>query len=366
MTPLRYWLLIIFPFSSVAIYGQAFDTSKYVVHVSVPVEADSFFRKNPHWKGGDGAASIDLENGNLLWLFSDTFINQDSSGGRKRSSLIRNSVAIQEGYDLARSKITFYWNQSNSSGNPDAFFSMKGPHWLWTGHGIMVKDKLIIFLLREEEVNTGLGFKAVDWEAVIVSNPHDNPLHWKMSFLKVPETFGTIVGSASVLKDDRYVYAFGSVEPVTHEVYLLRWKWEDVYRGHLQNPQWWFGKQWKERKQEKDIPESLFTGATEYSVYYDSALRKFIQIQAFGFGKADIGIRMSDRIEGKWSNPFLVYTPDYSDIKSPLMYAVRAHPEIKGNGLIVTYNINSSDLTELLGNQSIYFPKIIQVRISPR
>lgn len=348
------------------VYGQAFDTTKYVVQITALEGTDSSFRKNPYWQGADGAVSIDLGKGKVLWLFSDTFISDDSAGNRRQSSLVRNSIAIQNGYDLKNSTIAFYWKQLKASGKPDAFFSIKGTDWLWTGHGMMVRDQLIIFLLKERKVDSGLGFEAVGWEAVLVSNPQDHPLHWKMTYLEVPETFGTIVGSAAVLKDDQFIYAFGSVEPATHDVYLIRWKITDVYKGHLKNPQWWFGNEWKARKKKNDVPETLFTGATEYSVHYDSSLRKFIQVQAFGFGKADIGIRMADKIEGKWSTPYMIYTPDYSGIKNPLMYSARAHPEVKEDGLIVTYNINSLDLSELLDNKSIYFPRIVRVRILPR
>jgi hypothetical protein len=230
----------------------------------------------------------------------------------------------------------------------------------------MIKDRLLIFLVRERSNKTGLGFEAFGWAAVLVSNPLEEPSRWIMTYLPVPETFGTIAGSAAVLKNDHFIYAFGAVEPSSHEVYLLRWSIEEVYAGNLKNPDWWFSGKWGQRKVKEAVPELLFTGATEYSVHYDSTLRKYLQVQSIGFGKASIGLRMADSPQGKWSDPYPLYTPDYSGIGYPLMYAAKAHPELQGNGLLITYNINSFDLQELITNRTIYYPRFIEVRITAR
>ena len=66
--------------------------------------------------------------------------------------------------------------------------------------------KLIIFLFEEKSINEGIGFEAIGWYVVIIDNPIDNPLNWKMEYIKGPETIGVIVGYSAVLKDDIYVY----------------------------------------------------------------------------------------------------------------------------------------------------------------
>lgn len=344
--------------------GQSFDTARYHIQVETDKNAAAFFTHDIIWRGADGASSIDLGNGKILWLFSDSFISSDSSGTRKKSKFVRNSIAIQDGYDLKTSSLKFYWNKNKLK--PAAFFRSTGKFWFWTGHGTMIKDKLIIFLMKEHEVKAGLGFEAIGWYAVLISNPHDEPSLWKMKYMEGPETFGTIAGSAAVLKDEKYLYAYGAVEPNTHEVYLLRWELDDVYTGNIKNPYWWINGNWTQRKNRMPVPEPLFTGGTEYSVHYDTTLKKFIQVQAFGFGEGSIGIRMSDNLTGPWTEPYMFYKPEYPGVKKPFMYSCKSHPELAGDGIYITYNVNSFDFAELIDNLNIYFPNFISIKISQK
>ncbi len=47
-------------------------TSPLPFHATPWQEAVLLFRGDPRWVGGDGAYSIDLENGRVLWLFLRT------------------------------------------------------------------------------------------------------------------------------------------------------------------------------------------------------------------------------------------------------------------------------------------------------
>ena len=353
-------LIILLLLSNISI-SQSFDTTRYNIKVEFFKEIDKYFTNDPIWRGADGASSIDLGNGNVLWLFSDGFICRDSSKLRKKARMISNSVAIQNGYDLKKNSIKFYWDKTKIK--PQAFFHTRGKFWFWTGHGVIIKDKLIIFLLKEQGTKTGLGFEASGWYAALISNPKDEPSKWKMKYIEGPDTYGTIAGSAAVLKDENYLYAYGAVEPNTHEVYLLRWKLDDAYIGNLAKPEWWLNGIWAERKTMTPIPVPLFIGGTEYSVHYDTSLKKFIQIQSFGFGEGKIGIRVSDNLQGPWTEPYMFYTPEYPGVKKPFMYSAKAHPELHGDGIYITYNVNSFDFAELIENQTIYFPKFILLKI---
>ncbi|MBK9985224.1 MAG: hypothetical protein IPP15_23230 [Saprospiraceae bacterium] len=48
------------------------------------------------------------------------------------------------------------------------------------------------------------------------------------------------------------------------------------------------------------------------------------------------------------------------------MYSAKAHPELRGDGIYITYNVNSFDDDELLDNMDIYFPKFILMKIVER
>jgi len=358
MRPIIFILLLL---PSVKVTCQPFDTGRYSIKVEISGEANKFFTNDPLWRGADGAASVDLGNGKVLWLFSDSFTGKDSSASGKRTTMVRNSIAIQQGYDIKNASLKFYWNRSKKK--PRDFFYLPGKPWFWTGHGVHIKDKLLIFLIKEHGTKAGLSFEAIGWYAVLISNPDADPAAWKMKYIEGPETFGTIAGSAAILTDEKYLYAFGAVEPATHEVYVLKWNLDDAYTGNLATPLWWINGTWKERKSERPVPESLFIGATEYSVHYDSSLKKYIQVQSFGFGEGQIGIRMADQLTGPWTEPYLIYTPTYPSVKKPFMYSAKAHPELAGDGIYITYNVNSFDFGELMTNQSIYFPQFIKLKI---
>lgn len=361
MRPIIFILLLL---PSVKVTCQPFDTGRYSIKVEISGEANKFFTNDPLWRGADGAASVDMGNGKVLWLFSDSFTGKDSLASGKRTTMVRNSIAIQQGYDIKNASIKFYWDRSKKK--PRDFFYLPGKPWFWTGHGIHIKDKLLIFLMKERGTKAGLGFEAIGWYAVLILNPGEDPAAWKMKYIEGPETFGTIAGSAAVLTDEKYLYAFGAVEPATHEVYVLKWNLDDAYTGNLSTPLWWINGNWKERKSECPVPEPLFIGATEYSVHYDSSLKKYIQVQSFGFGEGSIGIRMADNITGPWTEPYMIYTPAYPGVKKPFMYSAKAHPELAGDGIYITYNVNSFDFGELMTNQTIYFPQFIKLKISKK
>ena len=187
-----------------------------------------------------------------------------------------------------------------------------------------------------------------------------------MQYIAGPDTFGQMAGSGAVLKDDKYLYAFGAQEPATHEVYLLRWSLDDVYRGEMSRVEWWLDGRWGQRVSRDPMPKPLFIGGTEYSVHYDPVVKKYIQIQSFGWGEATIGLRMAEHLEGPWSEPTTIYKPSYADIKQPFMYSAKAHPELHGDGVYITYNVNSFDFGHMLDNRSIYFPKFVRLKLEAR
>lgn len=339
--------------------SQSFDTLKFSIRTEFSAETNQFFTNDMFWRGADGGSSVDLGKGRVLWLFSDGFICRNASGLRNKSKMIRNSVAIQQGYDLKTATLKYYWRGTHKK--PEPFFKSPPEYWFWTQHGIMIKDKLLIFLMKEHGIKDKLGFEAFGWSVVLVSNPQDEPSAWKMEFIDGCETFGVIAGS-SLLKDSNYIYSYGSVEPDTHEGYLFRWKIEDAYAGNFSKPEWWMNGNWMLRNSKDPIPKPLLKDA-DFSVHYDSILKKYIQIQSFGFGEGKIGMRMADSLNGNWTEPILFYTPQYPGVKKPFMYSAKSHPEITGDGIYITYNVNSFDFGELIENQSIYFPRFVRVQI---
>lgn len=322
---------------------------------------NSIFRRDRFWRGADGAATIDIGNGRLLWLFSDTFIDTKGSGKRSNSTMINNSIAIQEGYEMDEANMTFYYK--GTSKKPKSFFELPGDSWFWTGHGIMAKNKLLIFLFEEERTNVGLGFKSVGWYLVIIDNPSDNPLKWNIEYIKGPGPTDVIIGSSAVLKDKHYIYAYGEKESANHDVYLSRFEIDQLLEGNLTEASWWVNNQWVTGLDKGPMHTPLFEGQTEFSVHYQPDLAKYIQIQTYGFGHASIGYRLADQPEGPWSEPVIFFKPDLYD-QQEFVYSANSHPELNTDGILITYNINNFDFGKLINNEDIYFPKLISVKFS--
>lgn len=319
-------------------------------------EVDNFiFTADKFWRGADGAASIDLENGKILWLFSDTFIDPHGKGKRSNSKMINNSIAIQEGNTLEKGKISFY--HKGSQRKPKSFFELPGKTWFWTGHGILANDKLIIFLFEEKSIDTDPGFEAIGWYIAIIDNPFEHPLHWKINYVKGPDTFGVIVGSSAVLKDKNFIYAYGVTEPSSHEVYLLRLTINKIGEDDITEIEWWNEGNWITRKEKHPAPSPLFIGQTEFSVHYQADLQQYVQIQTYGFGAASIGYRLAEKLEGPWSEPVIFYQTQLKN-QQEFVYSANAHPEIASDGILVTYNINNGDFKELIKDEKIYISEI--------
>ena len=359
-TEMKSLLFAILFIATITLNGQALGELEGI-QIEVNEVDNAIFTADKFWRGADGAASIDLENGKVLWLFSDTFIDPNGTGKRSNSKMINNSVAIQEGNSLDKGKISFY--HKGNQRKPKSFFELPGETWFWTGHGILANDKLVIFLFEEKSIEADPGFEAVGWYMAIIDNPFENPLHWKIRYVKGPDTFGVIVGSSAVLKDKDFIYAYGVKEPSSHEVYLLRLPINKMGEEDVAEVEWWNEGDWTIRKEMLPAPSPLFIGQTEFSVHFQDDLQQYVQIQTYGFGAASIGYRLADKLEGPWSQPVIFYQTQLKN-KKEFVYSANAHPEILSDGILVTYNVNNGDFKEMINNEHIYFPKFIRVKIS--
>ncbi len=344
-----------------SISGLEGFSQENLIHEGIEViELDnSIFTSDPHWRGADGAGSVDLGDNKTLWLFGDTFIDTEGIGKRSNSTMVRNSIAIQNGLNIENATINFYTNGSRKE--PKDFFEIPGDTWFWPGHGMLVKDKLIIFLFEEEGTSEGFGFQSVGWYMVIVDNPSEDPSNWNIEYLKGREPSGILAGSSAILKDNQYVYAFGVKEPGTHEVYLIRFEIDQLLSGSFSSMDWWVRDQWVENQGKVPEEAVLFKGHTEFSVHYQKDIEKYMQVQTFGFGHASIGYRLASQLQGPWSDPVIFYKPELED-QQEFMYSANAHPELASDGIIITYNVNNFDFEKLIYDESVYFPRCIKLK----
>lgn len=329
-------------------------------------EADALFRKDPRWLGGDDAYSIDLGAGRVLWLFADSFVATSPSGTRREAVMVRNTLAIQHGYDPSSAAIKFYWRMKK--GKPASFFSESGKVWYWPGHGIRVDGRLLIFLMKIHATPGGLGFAAFGWRVVAIDNPDEEPSSWKLRWLPVPQNdLQVIVGSASVIRIDDFVYAFSAQEPAgKHDVYLVRWPLTKARKSDLREPYWWCGEKygWVPQRLVRRRGAVVFSGAqTEFTVHWDTRLNRFLQVQTEGFGAANMAFRSADHLTGPWSSLETFYRPPDSDRAGTMVYAGKSHPALRGADLVFTYVVNRTGFGDLVNDTSVYYPRFLKGRV---
>ena len=332
------------------------------ITVSPWPEADALFQGDPHWLGADDAYSIYLGPERILWLFGDSFVAPRSGGNRHDAAVIRNTVAIQEGLDPASSRLTFYWRGTDQ--RPDAFFPEDGKIWFWPGDGLMLDGSLVVFLMAIQPTDGPLGFEAAGWTAVKVDNPQDGPDSWRVHRVAgLPDSFGVLLGSASVLESGGYVYAYGAGMDGDHDLYLVRWPKQEVLAERLGNPEWWTGEPegWcLQSSLAKRPPPVMTQGQIEMTVHYEKHLKCYLAVQTVGFGSAQLAIRTSPELTGPWSPPQIIHRPQEAARSDVLIYAGKAHPHLLGADLILTYVVNTMDWDLLLNDNSIYYPRFLK------
>lgn len=279
--------------------------------------------------------------------------------------MVSNTVGIQQGYDPSRANVRFFW-RTGPDGVPGAFFPDSGTRRHWPGHGVRLGDRLVLFLMVVEPRTGGLGFGVVDWDAVLVSNPDEDPADWEMARLDTPANrIQVIVGSGGVLRDGGYLYAFGAQEPAApHDVYLVRWREDEVRLGRLDGMEWWSGDEegWIPHREEGLRPQPVFgDGQTEFTVHYDARSPTFVEVQTSGFGPAAVVRRTAPRLTGPWSAPDTVFVPAQIQFPRIMIYQGKAHPWLAGAELVLTYSTNSFEFADHQTQPWLYYPRFVRL-----
>jgi hypothetical protein len=332
-------------------------------------EADQLFHQDYRWKGADGAYSIDLGKDRVLWLFADTYIAFKAPYVRNRAcvSMIRNSIGIQKGIDPTKATMRFFWRTDDSL--PLSFFQEKDSLWYWPLDGIRIDQKLLIFFAELHSKDRGSGFELCNHTAVAIDNPDDNPLRWRIQSIPLPpyREFHIMIGSAVEVYED-YLYSFCCQEPGTHDNFLVRWPIDSARIGYLLNPEWWTGDKagWLRQPDSTNSPEILFKdGATEFSVWFDSSLKTFFQVQTIGYGQAHLAFRQATKLTGPWSEAKTIFNPAENNIPGIMIYAGKAHPHINDTAIVLTYATNGPE-SLIVADTCIYYPRFVRVNLIPQ
>jgi len=338
--------------------------SPYRIEATRWAAAEKIFRSDPRWLGGDGAASVDLGHGRVLWLFGDSFIDLAASGSRRTSDLVRNSIAIQTGYDPTSASMQFAWKMKG--GKPAAFFARQGENWFWPASGIMVGKRLLIFLMEIKTARNELGFEASGWKAVLINNPQEEPSRWMLTYLKSPQRHDLIVGSGNPLLENGFLQVFAT-DGKDRAVYLVRWPERSTQAGTLTSPQWWAGDKagWVGSPADTEkLPRIIADGQTEFTVEYRPRLQNYLQVQTLSIMNPCLAMSTAATTTGPWSKQVCFFTPPEQGMPDLLIYAGKSHPMLRGAEMAFTYVVNTTKEERLLKDMTIYFPAMLKGRIT--
>jgi hypothetical protein len=170
-----------------------------------------------------------------------------------------------------------------------------------------------------------------------------------------------MVGTA-VVREAEWLYLFAVAEP-RHEAFLLRLP--AGTSGDLSALEWWCGegRGWQPQVALQSRPDPIFEdAATEFSVHRDPATGSYIQLQSQGFPASDVSVRTAARLTGPWTPLRKLYRPPQSNLPGLMVYAAKAHPELEGAPLLVTYATNGDD-ARMAAEPGLYFPRFLRLSL---
>lgn len=317
-------------------------------------EADQLFHSDSRWIGGDGAYSVDLGGGRVLWLFGDSFIAETPARVRSQAFMVRNSVAIQTGYDPSRAFMRFYWARQDD--HPRSFMPGDGEDWYWPTHGIRIGGSLVLFYERvRTPAGDPSGFEGAGWTAVRVADPDAEPSAWTLQPTQEPEDDHGVQLGGAVLREGDVTYVYGEK---SHDLYLARYPTADVAKGALDQPAWWDGHGFSAGEKPQSVMSLV---APEFSVHHDPRLGRYVLVESMGYGPSTLCMCVADSPEGPWSSPRDILRPPESFNPHAFDYAGKAHPELAGADLVATYVPSTFDSPPASQEHLYYYPRFVRV-----
>lgn len=337
---------------------------------------DALFAPRKHgFLGADGATTVQLPDGRVLWVFADTVVGHQRDGKRS-GPMIRNSIAIQPAHSARPEDVRFYWRTPDRV--PEAFFPSETDDeaiWYWPGCGVEANGNVYLFLMKMTKrsgASEVFAFQAIGCTLFRIHNPADNPDNWKLSHVDLTTATEHFNINAAALVEGDYAYLLGHSDGTIGEHEKRSAILGRIPIAALDTPDpgkslefWSQDQTWRNKS---DNLQTLFAPAgTESSLQYDSVRKRYIAVVLPPF-TSDLCITTAKELTGPWSPPQKVY--DIPQVNGPagkglFAYTGRAHPELSSgpDELIITYVVNADDIWTMFGRLDIYYPRFVRVKL---
>lgn len=322
-------------------------------------EAEARFRSDARWLGGDAIYSVALGGDRVLWLFGDSFVDPLARGDRRQSTMVRNTIAVQDGLDPETANLRFHW-RTDERGAPQPFFAGDGDTDWWPLDGSRVPGgPLLLFGSRVRATpGEGLGFAIDGWRLVAVDDPDADPSMWRPREVLADRTHGAVVQGVAVAPHEGGLLVLGTLGNGPHAGFLSRL---ELPLGDEPGLVPFDGGRFARGAQARVV---LDDAGPECSL--SECDGRWLHVQSRGFGATTIAMRSAVAPTGPWSEPRVVHEPAESRAERPFVYAAKAHPELDaGPGLLaISYATNSFDFADLFtprGQRELYWPRFVRV-----
>ncbi len=320
------------------------------------------FRKTNGWVAGDGATSVPLSDGRVLWLFGDSHIDDYDAATRTIPCLfqVRNAAMLQDANSLGGWRTLL----GKGPGNRSLFQHPTDLKlWFWPVSGFQQGNAVYVYLTCLRKTGEGtFGFEAVGHFWGKMKFPEMKVIE----YIPLPEFNGIDFGCGFVNDKSGFTFAFGNKQTLTtSDVYVARFKTENPAGDWS----YWDGKAWGANIGNAAV---IAKGAST-SVNVCRITNNFL-LTTSSFSVAcdqgnEILTSFSENPMGPFSPLKKIWTLDDTvEGHFPFFYLPVAHPEfINGkNELLVTYSINGYEpcLPACVNgrmNPDHYRPKAIRV-----
>lgn len=167
------------------------------INTHAQTEERAYFPYLGYWLGADGGYSVDLGNGNSIWLLDDSFINVANDGKRSDSYFVHNTVAITPHSSCpwntsSCGSTDYYWNT-----NVTPIFNQdlaSSEYYYWPLDGFMYNGTLYVVLNQVYNPNgSAYPGTAATYLAKVpnVTTTNSSPWNWDLPASDFTEIYST-------------------------------------------------------------------------------------------------------------------------------------------------------------------------------
>ncbi len=299
----------------------------------------------PGWLGGDSTFSVQLPDGRTLWLFSDSFIGslQGSGTPDPGMTMIHNALVTEDESGRLSTR---------TAEGPESFFADPSESsYYWVQDAVVEGNELVVFLSLTKQV----GERGFEWDRNAIARVSLPDL--KVKSITDDDSGGSVAWGAGVMTTPTHTYVYGiDDEGDTKHLHLAR-----AAAGNLTDRSTWEYRTKDGWSDDPDESARLTRGvANELSVsrYKDGYL--MISSDTSEPFSPNINAWTACSPEGPWEDPQTIYETPESEPKDHFTYNAHGHPELSEDGeLLISYNVNTFNFDELMGNPTLYRPKFI-------